>query len=382
MKKTLAVLMVFVLSIALLIPVSAIQSANAEKQEYLVQFNGSAEKGILKAFGVKDEAVLHTYNLLPVMLLQLTDAQANGLLRHPQIQAVELNAEVQAYGQTTPWGIPHVQATTAHANGYTGTGVKVAILDTGIDRNHEDLFTNVKGGYSVFTDDANKDPYNDGSGHGTHVAGTVAAINNNLGVIGVAYNTNLYAVKVLSNSGSGSYAGIAEGIEWAVNNGMDIINMSLGGSQSSSILENMCNAANDAGVLLIAAAGNEGRRNGTGDTVGYPAKYASVMAVAAVDQSNNRASFSSHGPAVEISAPGVSILSTTPGNTYGSKSGTSMASPHVAGVAALVKGANKNLTNHQVRQILNTSAKYLGTWNHFGNGLVQAMDAINLALTY
>ncbi len=380
MKKFLSILMVLVLSIAVLIPVSAVQTANAEKQQYLVQFNGPAEKGLLKAFGVKDEAVLHTYNLLPVHLLELTEAQANGLLRNPQVKAVELNAEVQKYGQTTPWGIPHVQATTANANGYTGKGVKVAVLDTGIDKSHEDL--NVRGGHSVFTDAANLDPFYDGDGHGTHVAGTIAGLNNTLGVIGVAYDVELYAVKVLNNAGSGSFAGIAQGIEWAVNNGMDIVNMSLGGSSSSTILENMCNVANNAGVLLVAAAGNEGRVNGKGDTVGYPAKYASVMAVAAVNQSNQRASFSSTGSAVEIAAPGVSILSAAPGNNYASMNGTSMACPHVAGVAALVKGANPNLTNVQIRQILNNTALNLGTPNHFGNGLVRAVNAINLALTY
>lgn len=382
MKKTLAILMTLVLSIGVLIPVTATQAANGEKTEYLVQFAGPSEVGLMNAFGVKSESVLHEYQLLPVKLLELTEAQAKGLQNHPHILHVEPNAEAHTLSQTVPWGISHVQAITAHNSGYTGENVKVAILDTGIDNKHEDLFSNVKGGYSVFTDSANSDPFYDGNGHGTHVAGTVAALDNNLGVIGVAYNADLYAVKVLNNSGSGSYDGIAQGIEWAVNNGMDIINMSLGGSASSAILENMVNAANNAGVLLIAAAGNSGNIFGWGDTVGYPAKYGSVMAVAAIDSNNRRANFSSHGPAVEISAPGVSVLSTTPGNNYASFNGTSMASPHVAGVAALIKGANPTLSNSQIRQIMNDTALNLGTWNYFGNGLVRAMNGINLALSY
>jgi len=158
--------------------------------------------------------------------------------------------------------------------------------------------------------------------------------------------------------------------------------MSLGGSTGSSILENAVNYAYNKGVVVVAAAGNSGNAWGWGDTVGYPAKYANAIAVAAVDSNNKRASFSSHGPAVEISAPGVSVLSTTPGNTYSSFNGTSMASPHVAGVATLVKAANPSLTNVEIRTIMNDTAKYLGTWNYYGNGLVQAMDAINLALTY
>lgn len=348
----------------------------ADKQEYLVQFNESVNLGLLRAFNIRDTDLLHTYKLLPVTLVNMSTEQALHLAKNPHIKNIEPNADVQALGQSVPWGVSHVQGTEGHTEGFTGQGVKVAILDTGIDRSHEDLSSNVIGGYSVFTDDANKDPFYDGSSHGTHVAGTVVALNNTLGVLGIAYSAELYSVKVLNNDGSGSYAGIAQGIEWAVENKMDIINMSLGGSQSSSILEQWCQIAYDSGILVIAAAGNNGRRNGQGDTVGYPAKYDSVIAVAAIDQSNNRASFSSHGPAVELSAPGVEILSTTPGNLYSSYNGTSMASPHVAGVAALVWQAKPELTNSKLRQLLNDSALQLGASNHYGYGLVQALTAI------
>ncbi|QOY35030.1 S8 family peptidase [Anaerobacillus isosaccharinicus] len=376
MKKLFSAFFAIVLLLGMVFSPASIFAKDTSTGEYLVQFDGKVEKGLLKAFGVKDEEILHTFDLLPVVTLKLSERQAKGLSNHPKIKFVEENAAAQALGQPIPWGVPKVQSTEVNDLGFTGKGMKVAILDTGIDRNHEDLSANVQGGFSVFTDSANSDPYYDGSGHGTHVAGTVAAVNNNLGVIGVAYHTDLYAVKVLNNSGSGSYEGIAKGIEWSIQNGMDIINMSLGGSSSSSILEQFCDLAYNEGVLLVAAAGNSGTRPGRGDNVGYPAKYDSVIAVAATDQNDNRGTFSSTGPAVEISAPGVSILSTTPNNNYASYNGTSMASPHVAAVAALVWEAKPNLTNVELRQLLNQTAKDLGTASQYGHGLVQAFAAI------
>ncbi|MDQ0253475.1 subtilisin [Evansella vedderi] len=377
MKKTLSVLFMLSLCFVLIVPSIGAQGVSSEGKsgEYLVQFNGPVNHGLLTAFGVSEEDVFHEFNALPVVHLQLTEKQAFGLSNHPKIKYLEENAEVQALGQTVPWGIPHVQGTDAHGEGYTGNGVKVAILDTGIDNTHEDL--NVQpNGHSVFSDADNSDPFYDGSGHGTHVAGTVAALNNNLGVLGVAYDAELYAVKVLNNSGSGSYAGIAEGIEWSIENGMDIINMSLGGSHSSSILKEFCDLAYDSGILLVAAAGNSGNRGGNNDSVGYPAKYDSVIAVAAVDENNNRASFSSTGPAVELSAPGVRVLSTVPGNDYASYNGTSMASPHVAGVAALIWAEKPELSNVELRELLRATAINLGGSNQYGYGLVQALDAI------
>ncbi len=380
MKRLLSIMLILVLSFSLLIPSAVYGNELQAKQEYLVQYNGRSAKALASSLGIQSKQIKRTFDLLPVQVLELTESQAKALAKSPNVLAVEPNAEVTALAQTVPWGITRVQAPQAHSAGYQGAGVKVAVLDTGIDSSHQDL--DVDGGYSVFTDSANSNPFNDGHGHGTHVAGTIAALNNTVGVLGVAYNVDLYAVKVLDNSGNGSYAGIAEGIQWAVDNNMDIVNMSLGGSSSSTILENMCNAANQAGVLLIAAAGNSGNSWGIGNNVGYPARYSSVMAVAATDSNNKRGYFSSTGPTVEISAPGVDILSTVPGNGYASNNGTSMASPHVAGVAALVKAAKPSLSNTQIRNILNNTATSLGSSNHYGNGLVQAVDAINMALTY
>lgn len=210
MNRFIKLFFVLALMMSLVMP-TAFAEVEA-KQEYLVQFTDSPEFGLLQSIGVQDDDILHQFQLLPVVHLNLTNKQAAELKKNPQVQAIEENAEVHAL-QTIPWGIPRVQATTAQSNGYTGSGVRVAVLDTGIHASHPDL--NVVGGYSVFTDSANSNPFVDGNGHGTHVAGTVAALNNTIGVLGVAPNVQLYAVKVLNNSGSGSYAGIAQGIEWA-----------------------------------------------------------------------------------------------------------------------------------------------------------------------
>ncbi|MBU5437607.1 S8 family serine peptidase [Tissierella sp. MSJ-40] len=384
MKRCLVLLLVLSLCLSLtgFTAYAEWEKQDYEKQEYMVQFDIKEQESLskdvftnmqldtLKSINVEKNDILETYDLFPVYCLKLTEKQVEELKNNPNIKTIEPNIMFEAYAQTIPWGISKVQATNAHQNGHTGNGIKVAVLDSGIDANHEDL--NVRGGYSVFNDS----PYYDGNGHGTHVAGTIAALNNSVGVVGVAYDAELYAVKVLNSQGSGSLSGIAKGLEWAIQNNMNIINMSLGSSQPSDILKQWCDLAYNSGILVVAAAGNSGNSSGTGDTVGYPAKYASVMAVASTDSNDRRASTSSTGPTVEISAPGVSIYSTIPNNRYGNMSGTSMASPHVAGAAALVWKANPSLNNQQLRQRLVSTAKYLGNSNHYGAGLVQVSAAI------
>lgn len=231
--------------------------------------------------------------------------------------------------QTLPWGVDRVEADLVWPQ-TTGDPVKVAIVDTGIDTAHPDLIGNLKGGYSAV---GYTSKYTDDNGHGTHVAGTVAAVNNTVGVVGVAHKADLYAVKVLDRNGSGYLSDIVEGLDWAIANKMHVVNMSLGTSAYSATFDAACQRTLSAGITIVAAAGNEGPY---ANTVGYPAKFSGVIAVSAIDSASKVASFSSRGPEVDVAAPGVGIYSTYKGKTYATLNGTSMASPHVAGIAALV----------------------------------------------
>ncbi len=294
----------------------------------------------------------------------------------------EYDYEVRLLEDSIDWGVDRIDAERVWGGaenavdvttGVCGTNVRVAVIDTGIDQNHPDL--NVYGGYDFVNNDNN--PYDD-HGHGTHVAGTIAALDNDLtgSLVGVAPCVRLYAVKVLSASGSGTSSAIAAGLEWAADNGMHIASLSLGSSSPSSVIQQAGQYAASRGVLLVAASGND---NGP---VGYPAAFSEFMAVGATDSSDRRASFSNYGSQLEIAAPGVSIRSTYPGNTYRSLSGTSMATPHVSAVAALVKSANPSLTAGQIRQILRNTAEDLGSagWDqYFGYGLVDAQAAVAAA---
>lgn len=206
-------------------------------------------------------------------------------------------------------------------------------------------------------------------------------MNNSIGVVGVAPAANLYAVKVLDRKGSGYVSDVVAGIDWAITNRMDIINMSLGSSSYSEALEAAVNRAYGAGILLVAAAGNSGTDITSSDNVEYPAKFDSVIAVAATDATNLRAYFSSTGPEVEVSAPGVNIKSTYLNNSYVTMSGTSMATPMVSGDLALLKQANPTKTNAELRELLHQNVIDLGYLDAMGNavkdnlygfGLIQA----------
>jgi subtilisin len=350
----------------------------AEDGRYLVGFKNTPDPGIITAAGGR---VVRTFSIVPAAAVQMSPQAADALSRNPSISYVEPDYTVYAHSQTVPWGIDRVFGDETYSfttwNTTKGSGIKVAILDTGIDKNHEDLKSNVIHGETTVD---NTDWGDDGNGHGTHVAGTVAALDNDLGVVGVAPQVSLYAVKVLSDGGSGTVSSVVAGIEWAVEQDIPILNMSLGSSSDSQTLRNACDAAYAAGHLIVSSAGNSGNPGGRGDNVGYPARYESVIAVASSTINNTRSSFSSTGPAVELIAPGSSILSTLPGNNYGTYSGTSMASPHIAGVAALAWASNSSLSNSEVRQILRDTAQDLGlSSNHQGYGLARADLAVTAA---
>jgi len=345
-----------------------------EKVEVLIGFHGLPDRGIVEVFGGE---VYREFTIVDVIAARVPQQAVVALEKNPLVRYVEPDGVVYAVGQTVPWGIDRVFGDEKHPFGTwissTGSGVKVAVLDTGIAE-HKDLMNNIQG-YNAFTD--KEEGFSDGHSHGTHVAGTIAALDNAWGVVGVAPEVDLYAVKVLDDSGSGTWSSIVAGIEWAVSKDIPVINMSLGGSTSSTTLKDACDTAYNNGVLLVAAAGNETWLLNRTNNVIYPAKYDSVIAVSASDSNDNRASFSSNGPEVELIAPGVSINSTVLNNNYGTKSGTSMASPHVAGVAALVWGADTSLKNTNIRTILQDTAQNLGiSPNHQGYGLVRADLAV------
>jgi thermitase len=274
--------------------------------------------------------------------------------RNPNVLFAEVNGfyyvvwspNDQHYG--SQWQYTTIQAPEAWDLHKGINTVRVAVLDTGIDRSHQDLQGKVVNAVNFTTSRFVDDRH----GHGTHVAGSVsAATNNSIGVAGTAPFVKLDSVKVLSDTGSGSWSGIANGIMWAADHGSKVINLSLGGTSSSSTLENAVNYAWGKGVVVVAAAGNNGNT-----TLFYPAAYGNVIAVAATNSSDSKASWSNYGTWVDVAAPGVNILSTVMGNKYEAWGGTSMASPHVAGLAALLFSAKPGATAGEVRSLIQNNA--------------------------
>ncbi len=379
-KRPGAIFLTLVLALGLIVaqaPAAVLGNNQPEHEDFLIGFEGPPNSKLVEQFGGE---VYRQFTLVNVVAARLPAQAVDALEKNPVVRYVEPDVAVYAVSQIVPWGIDRVFEDEEHPfptwNNSMGEGIGVAVLDTGIDEDHEDLV--VEGGTNTI-DDTHWG--SDSSGHGTHVAGTIAALDNELGVVGVAPEVELYAVKVLNDSGSGTVSSVVAGIEWAVNQGIPVMNMSLGSSSDSQTLKDACDAAYSAGHLLVAAAGNSGNPPGRGDNVIYPAKYDSVIAVAASDDKDSRARWSSTGSAVEFIAPGVSILSTLPNNSYGTYSGTSMASPHAAGAAALAWAVNPTLTNAEIRATLQGTAEDLGLDpNHQGHGLVRADLAVSAAL--
>lgn len=256
-----------------------------------------------------------------------------------------------------------------------GTGVTVAIIDTGTNCSHADLAGKCVAGYDYVNRDNN--PADD-QGHGTHVAGIAAMLTNNgVGGAGVGWDSLIMPVKVLDRTGNGGHSAIASGITFAADNGADVINLSLGGFFTSSTLRNAVEYAIGRGVVVVAAAGNENTSNPS-----YPAAYNGVIGVAATSQSDQRASFSNYGNTIDIAAPGVAIQSTVMTGGYQAWSGTSMASPVAAGLAALLVAQNPSRTPAQIEQILEQTADDLGEsgWDpNFGWGRINARRALTFA---
>jgi minor extracellular protease Epr len=336
------------------------------QQRYIVVFDRQVDTDTVTKWGGQ---IQHSYHHIPACSITIPIEAVPGLRRNPRIISIEPDQEVTILDQTPDWGLGVLDAPAAWESGLSGAGVKVAVVDTGIAP-HEDL--TIAGGMS-FTSYTTS--YADDNGHGTHVAGIIGAADNQVGGVGIAPQASLYAVKVIDGSGAGTLSDLISGIDWCITNDMDIVNMSIGTPDDSPALEQIVDQAYSQGLLLVAAAGNDGTLAGDSDTVKYPANYDSVIAVGAIDAGNNRASWSACGSQVEVVAPGEGITSTFLNNSYATLSGTSLSTPYVSGDLALLKQAHPDLSNLQLRAALDENVVDLGeagrdTW--YGYGLIQA----------
>lgn len=351
-----------------------------------------AAQGITRNLERKGLRLRGRVSIIPAVYGEVTEASLDGLLDDPNVEYLEADVAMPLavrssgatfrYGEETPWGIPRVTAPAAWALGGLaayGAGVKVAYLDSGGDSNHPDL--SYAGGYNAVTGSTSPSAWADDIascyGHGTHVAGTIAALRNDIGVVGVAPGVQLYGIKVFENLGGSCLAYQSKqiaGLNWAVNNGIKVVSISIGGSTQNSSYQQAIASATAQGVYVVASAGNN-----ASSVLTYPGAYTDVLSVGALDGGNNLSGYSNYGPNLYIAAPGDDILSTLPGG-YGYKAGTSMATPHVAGVVALILARYPGISRSQLLTRLQQGALDLGSAgrdNYYGWGLVRSLEAMD-----
>ena len=353
--------------------------AAQEEMRVIIHYRANTRAAVVQQLQAQGAKINYQFDELNAVAVSLPAHAIAALQADPAVLAVETDYPRYHANQVVPYGVDAVEARSVwdanrdgiiDAGAPTGEGLVICIIDSGIQRNHEDFQrVNIIGGYPAGWD-------TDNYGHGTHVAGTIAAMNNTLGVVGVTPGTvSLYIIKVFGDTGSWTYASTLVDAAYRCRDaGADIINMSLEGANFSSIENYAFNQLyNTYGILSVAAAGNGG-----GTAYAYPASYDAVISVGAVDQNNVVASFSRRNDRVELVAPGVSVFSTFKNSSYAYMSGTSMATPHVSAAAALVWASFPEMTASQVRLQLQTTAQDLGAPgrdNAYGYGLLNTYVA-------
>ncbi len=280
-----------------------------------------------------------------------------------------LDEEIRGYSNMAPWDVIQIAACNIEN---CGENVNIGVIDTGIDSRHPLLRGKVKGSYTVVRPVGN---VMDDNGHGTHVAGTICADRSGRGVFGIAPKANLYSIKVLDRNGAGNLSDMIDGMQWCLDNGIRLVNLSLSTKEENSIFRSAMRNARRSGMIMVCATGNHGPGE---DTVGYPAKFPETVSVGATDEKTRVASFSGRGREVDVCAPGVNITSTWPGWRYKTVSGTSMASPHVTAVIALMLEKDPSLSGSDVKAILqSTASKIPGEpFESQGAGIINAQKAL------
>jgi thermitase len=385
MKRFVSLLSVFLLLAMLVVPAtifaSPVQPVSSKYApgELIVKFKSGTSSAAIQSLHAKMGAKVSKTSKAGFQVVKFSGTSVEAMLQKykklPNVEYAEPNYYYHAFWTpndpafaTQQWGPQKIQAPAAWDVTRGSSSVRVAVVDTGVQANHPDLAGKVVNGWDFVENDGTPQ---DANGHGTHVAGIAAAVTNNgVGIAGVAPNVQILAVRVLDANGSGTLDAVAAGIQYAADNGAKVINLSLGGSVGSTTLQNAVNYAWNKGVVVVAAAGNSGS-----SAPSYPAYYTNAIAVASTTSSDTKSSFSNWGSWVDVAAPGSSIYSTYAGSTYATLSGTSMATPHVAGLAGLL--ASQGRTASQIRAaIQNTADPISGTGTYWTYGRINAYRAV------
>lgn len=369
----------------------AVLQENINVDEIIVKFKAGS-KGKVRSLSNRQEKIVEDNSRLGVSRIKLASGQSlNEVLdyykRNSNVEYAEPNYIYKMLGEPNDpdydlqWALPKIETPSVWEETY-GEGVVIAIIDTGVDVNHPEFAGKIVCGYNNTTSLPGEEGLsvaNDDNGHGTHVAGICAAgVNNEIGIAGVAGKATIMPVKVLDNQGEGYLEDIADGIKWAADHGADIINLSLGAPNDSITIKEAVEYAYNMGIVIVAAAGNEGTEN-----VLYPAAMPHVIGVAGSSKTDELVSSSSWGDGVDVSAPGEGIYSTLKGSAYCYYTGTSMAAPHVSGIAALVISKHPTYSNAQIEEAIEASAEDfgIGGWDpEMGFGRVNAYGALHAVL--
>jgi len=365
---------------------SSALAVNAPPSEVtlIVKFKERIDPDVIAAVNGQ---ILKTYKAIPAVAARVDASSIKILKANPRVAYVEADKERRLQGQLDevlarpgsvqppqilPWGVDRIDAEKVWRKN-EGEGINVAVIDTGVDPDHPDLMANIEGVYSAVPPDIYT--VDDHYGHGTHVAGTIAAVNNEIGVVGVGPKIDLWIVKA-SAGGILLVKDLLESYDFVINswfdgdphNNIQVVSMSYGGSYSAIEAE-MLQKAWDMGIILVAAAGNEG------GAVIYPAALPFVIAVSAMNKYDQITSWSNRGPEIDLAAPGSQVTSTYLRGGYATWGGTSMATPHVSAAAALAIAAHPRMTSAEIVQLLFDRAEDLGDPGFdyfFGHGLVDA----------